>query len=290
MAYGQVSGGPQANMGAGRARGCAVTRVVVLLLVAAGALAGCSGGGGAYGEALSLAAEESGASPALDGIEDIDAGLNPYELSYKELRDGPAVRYLGMARLLEEVGVIELLGSYIVNVPNGAYFLPNFELQAAMSASRRSHDGVAEEARALRDFELTVLVAVDGDALNRLHLAHEPVRLHEAFFEVFEQCGRDSPWPEVEMAERVGNSAGDVLFRDPSLRITDFEYRELLHVCGRYAATYPTLDPVVRDELLAPQRAYFATELLDRLDDELPVVEIPAKYQAEVDDLRRNGW
>ena len=142
----------------------------------------------------------------------------------------------------------------------------------------------------MHDFERAVLHAVDGAALNRLQLAHEPVRLHDAFFEVFEQCGRESPWPQVKMAERKGTGAGDVLFRDPALGISDYEYRELLHVCGRYAATYPTLDPETRDELLAPQRAHYAMVILDRLDNELPLVEVPPEYQAEVDELRASGW
>ncbi len=92
------------------------------------------------------------------------------------------------------------------------------------------------------------------------------------------------------MFERNGNAAGDVLYLDPELGISLYEYRELLHVCGRYAATYPTLDPAVRDDLLAPQRAYFAREILDRLDNELPLVEVPPEYQDEVDELRANGW
>ena len=92
------------------------------------------------------------------------------------------------------------------------------------------------------------------------------------------------------MADREGNAAGDVLGRDPGLGISDYEYRELLHVCGRYAATYPTLSPALREELLEPQRTYFARGILDRIDRELPVVEIPLAYQDEIDSLRQNGW
>ena len=251
--------------------------------------AGCAGGD-VFEDALSLADSES-AVEFVSGDVDVGAsGAGLHDLNRQELRDGPAVQRLGVARLLGDLGVMEMLDSYIVNIPTGAYFLHNFEIHAAMSASRIMGDRADDEARIVRDFEQTVLIALDGDALNRRPAPTGADRLHDAFFEVFEQCGRDSPWPEVKMADREGNAAGDVLYLDPALGISMYEYRELLHVCGRYAATYPTLDPEVRDELLASQRAYFAQGVLDRLDNELPVVEIPARYQAEVDDLRANGW
>ena len=291
MAYGQPSSELKTAVGVGVARKCAMTHLVALLLVAALVLAGCSGSrSGTYGDALSLVAEESGPGPALDGDAPGEVVPDLHDLGRQELRDGPAVRQLGVARLLREVGAIELLDRYIVNLPTGAYFLHNFEIQAAMSASTWSNRDEGDRDDVTHTFEQQVLIAVDGGALNRLPTPDEPDPLHDAFYEVFEQCGRESPWPDVELADRKGNSGGDVLFIDPELGISQFEYRELLHACGRYAATYPTLDPEIRDELLAPQRTYFARKLLDRLDNEMPVVQVPAKYQAEVDELRRNGW
>lgn len=290
MPHRQANSESKAVAGAGFTHRRATMHLVELLMVAALILAGCTSASGAYEDALSLVTEESGSGPARDDVTDTGTAPSPYDLPYKELRDGPAAQHLGVARMLDKAGAIELVSRYIINIPNGAYFLPNFELQAAKSASWHSHNSAGDEARVMRDFERAVLHAVDGAALNRLQLAHEPVRLHDAFYAVFEQCGRDSPWPLVKMVERKGTGAGDVLFRDPALDISDYEYKELLHVCGRYAATYPTLDPEFRDELLAPQRAYFAKEVIDRLDNELPVVEIPARYKAEVDDLRANGW
>ena len=120
----------------------------------------------------------------------------------------------------------------------------------------------------------------------------EPGVLRDGFFEALERCARDSPWPGVELFVMGDGFAGDYLgqFVERDFGISYFEYRELLHVCGRYAATYPTLDPAVRGELLAPQRAHFARVILDRLDNEMPRVEIPERYQAEIDELRANGW
>ena len=65
-----------------------------------------------------------------------------------------------------------------------------------------------------------------------------------------------------------------------------FEYMQLLHECGKFAATYPTLDEAVRDQLLAAQRAHYAQAVLAGLD-EVPAVEIPAEYRGEIYELRR---
>lgn len=268
-----------------------LARVALLTFAVCGLSAGCSDGdGGAYQQGLSFTAEESGSSPALDDQTEAEVESDIHELWSKDLRDGPEVRHLGVARLLSEVGVVELLGRYIVNIPNGAFFLANYETQAAVSASRISHIGEGIEGAAMWEFEREMLLTVRDSELfwSPAPVGSDP--LHEAFFEVFEQCGRDSPWPEVQMADRQGNAAGDVLYRDPELGISDYEYRELLHVCGRYAATYPSLKPEMRDELLASQRAYFAQLISDRLSDTKWPLEVPLRYQAEVEHLRQNGW
>ncbi|WP_419554155.1 hypothetical protein [Candidatus Poriferisodalis sp.] len=294
MTYGQekqANSEPRAIAGAGLNHRSALRNVAAVLMAAAGLLVGCSDAGdGVYEKALSLVAEESGASPALDGSVGAGAESDLHDLWYQELRDGPAVQHLGVARLLSEFGAIELLDSYIVNIPTGAFFLPNFELQAAMSASRIMHDSAGDEARVVYDFERELLSTVRNAELFWSPAPSEPDPLHEAFFKVFEECGRDSPWPEVKLADREGNSAGDVLHIDRESGISHYEYRELLHVCGRYAATYPTLDPEVRDELLSSQRTYFAQGILDRLDDVRWPVEVPERYQAEIDGLRKSGW
>ncbi len=265
--------------------------VTVMMMVLAGLLAGCAGADrSTYENALSLDIEQSGVSSASSGSANATSEFDLHDLNRRELRDGPAVEHLGAAQMLRNVGVMELLSSYIVNIPTGAFFLPNFELQAAMSASRIAHGDASAEARLLWDFEREMLSIVRNAESFWSPAPTEVDLLHEAFFEVFEQCGRDSPWPDAKMADREGNSAGDVLYLDPDWSISLYEYRELLHVCGRYAATYPTLEPDIRDELLLPQRTYFAQEVINRLNHDSWPLEIPQKYQAEIDDLRVNGW
>ncbi len=283
--------------GSGRRRISGVPGIALACAVTTFALiGGCSGsvGSGTYEDAVSLFADESDADPTLDDSVPTDVVPDLHDLDRQELLRGQAVMRLGVSRLLSQIGVFGLLESYLADIPAGAYFLTNFEVRAAMSASEQSHDAVSQDASVLRDFERRMFIVADNELAGWRHEQQwpidEPDALHDAFYEVFEQCGRDSPWPDVKMSERVGYAAGDVLYLDPELSISQYEYRELLHVCGRYAATYPTLDPEVRDELLAPQRAYFARGILDRLDIELPLVEVPPEYQDEVDELRANGW
>ena len=128
---------------------------------------------------------------------------------------------------------------------------------------------------------MSTLPEIDGAAV-----------LHEAFYGVLEQCGRASAWPDVELFVMGGGRGYDVEphLIEPTFGLTYFEYQQLRHQCARYAATYPTLDPVVRDKLLAPQRGHYAQAILDSLDNELPLVEVPPRYQDEIDDLRANGW
>ncbi|WP_419910131.1 hypothetical protein [Candidatus Poriferisodalis sp.] len=178
MVYGQPISGTSAMAGTGSVRRSAWRHVVALLFAATGLLVSCSGSGDAYEDALSLVAENApGSDPDL--VDDADSDL--HDLGRAELRDGPAVRHLGVARQLGEGGLIELLDSYFVNVPIGAYFLVNFELQAAMSVSRLLHGGADAEAGLLRDFERAVLIAFDGDALNRAPAPTGVDLLHDAF-------------------------------------------------------------------------------------------------------------
>ena len=113
-----------------------------------------------------------------------------------------------------------------------------------MSASRIMHDSAYDEASVVHDFERTVLIALQGDALNRLPAPSGPDPLHETFFEVFEQCGRASPWPDVKMADQEGNSAGDVLYLSLELANAIFEYLEIWHNRQRRHTSLGMLTPI----------------------------------------------
>lgn len=216
---------------------------------------------------------------------------DPRHLSFSSLNDGPGTQQLGASMLLRKVGVMELLESYIINVPPSARFVAGWDAnKASVSNFYRFADADAD-GEVMDYFESSMLRFADY-AMGTLPYAVFSQPLHDAFFEVLEACGRASAWPEVELFVLYQGQGGDIdpFLIEPTFGLTYFEYQQLRHQCARYAATYPTMDPVVRDKRLKAQREHYAQVILDRLDSELPPVEVPARYQAEIDELRRNGW
>ncbi len=294
---------PEGVHGAGRLRRSGRCGVLFWAVASCWLLSGCAQS--EYEQALALSRAEPSEESSV-GLESVPDELR--ELGFAEIDFGGAgSEHLGAARMFREAGLFEFLESYIINIPPSASFLAHEELSTAIREHGRLGETRAAGSAAVIDFEHRVLVGASGaqadlvvDSMSRTAAEDgdgpsdgaAPGELHEAFFDALEQCGRESPWPEVELFVMGNGYAGDYLPQlvQRDFDISHFEYRELLHVCGRYAATYPTLNPVVRDKLLALQRQHFAEVILDWLDNELPVVEIPASYQAEIDELRRDGW
>ncbi|MXW61870.1 MAG: hypothetical protein F4003_08845 [Acidimicrobiaceae bacterium] len=227
--------------------------------------------------------------PNLDLL--ADTTVDPREFSIEEINDGPATQQLGAAKLLHDNGVMDLLDSYIINIPHSAESIVRWDLTKSWVANAYHNDGAEPAQQAVGNFENRILSSA-LDALDLLAQRMGSQRLHDAFFGVLEACGRASAWPEAElfvMGDGCGYDVEPHLI-EPTFGLTYFEYQQLRHQCARYAATYPTLDPAARDRLLAPQRGHYAQVILDSLDNELPLVEIPAEYRDEIDDLRVNGW
>lgn len=227
----------------------------------------------------------------LPNYDDFDPEDDPRRLSFSELNDGPGSQELGTSKLLREIGAMALLDSYIINIPSSAEFIAKWDANKA-SVSIYAHSDTEDiNSKTLRAFESSVLRSAQS-AMRSLRGTHSPPLLHDAFFEVLEACGRASAWPQVELFEMHQDRGYDIDpgLIEPTFGLTYFEYQQLRHQCARYAATYPTLEPTVRDELLAPQRSHYAHVILDRLDNEVPLVKIPDRYRDEVDDLRANGW
>ena len=219
----------------------------------------------------------------------LDPDDDPRKLTDEDLNDGPGSQEVGVSVLLREIGVMELLDSYMVNIPPTAEFIALWEANKA-SVSNFYHYADAEaQEELIRVFEMWVLQSVPK-AMTSLPEADQT--LHEAFFEVLDACGRASAWPEVDLYLVDGASGYDKMshLAEPMFGMSYFEYQQLRHQCARYAATYPTLDSAVRDDLLKPQREHYAKVILDRMDYEMPRVEVPAEYQDEIEDLRANGW
>ncbi len=261
------------------------TRVAFLAMMT-GLLASCTGDSG--GMPLPELSKES-LAPQIAISDTNGVPRDPRNLTYRELIDGPEVLELDAVKLFRDVGVIEYLEDYIINIPTSAAFVAGYETSRALDSIKHRH--ADDQNNAVSEFEHRMLVWVSNVQLSTW-TERGPEELHAAFFEVLEDCSRESPWPDVELFVMEGGRGGEVLpdSIESTPRLSYFEFQQVKHRCVRYAATYPTLDPVARDELLAPQRQHFAREMLDRIDNELPLVEVPPEYQAKIDDLRANGW
>ncbi len=78
--------------------------------------------------------------------------------------------------------------------------------------------------------------------------------LYDAEIEAMDECAADAGWPGVQLYD-VSQDMGEQYERDFGLTLEMF--LDLRHECAKYAATYPTLDPEYRDELLAKRRAHY---------------------------------
>lgn len=225
----------------------------------------------------------------------------PHEFARRDLAfEFWAIRELSSYRWFRDVGILRFLEDYIVDMPARAHFIVTaVELSRLSIANRELVDADAAEDEGVLRFELAVLAG----AHEALHYLPDDGRLAEAFFGALAECGRRVGGSDVkffEFGEDYEYAMESLLFDDNTkldpggvdsvFGMSYYDYTELLYECARYAVTYPTLDPEMRDEFLAPQRAHFAEVILDRLDDADPPVSLPDRYQAELDDLRMNGW
>ncbi len=212
------------------------------------------------------------------------------ELGWSELLSGSGVEELGVSKYSREVGVIELLERYLINVPPTAEFISTFEIIKSRTVTLQFNSEAATENEMQRSFEAEVL-SLALSAVGSLTQTTTPQQIHDAFFEVFEECGRNSRWPDIELFELSNGRGFDLVpeIVEASYEISPYEYQLLKHECARHAATYPNLDKSTRDELLAPQREHYATIIVDGILDNSRMI-VPNRYREEWNELVASGW
>ena len=106
-------------------------------------------------------------------------------------------------------------------------------------------------------------------------LGHEGI-LDRAFEEAMDECAGAAGWPGLKISV---NSRSDV---DHALDVSGLTYEEFLdlrHECAKQAASYPTLEPAVRDELLDRLREHYRAAVHEYLrtfpDAEVPLIDHP---------------
>lgn len=100
--------------------------------------------------------------------------------------------------------------------------------------------------------------------------------LDRAYEETMDQCAAAAGWPGVTL---YGVSQSDVDAFGEQFGLTLDDFLDLRHECAKEAASYPTLDPAVRDALLDRLREHYRAAVHEFLREnphlEIPLVDHP---------------
>lgn len=99
-------------------------------------------------------------------------------------------------------------------------------------------------------------------------------RLALAFVDAMKECAAEAGYPDINP---VGGSDEEEAYWEATFGLTSDGLLDLRHECAQQAASYPTLDPDVRDELLNSMRRHYLQAVHDyiRLSE---IVEVPVDH------------
>ena len=129
------------------------------------------------------------------------------------------------------------------------------------------------------------MLFVAGDTLPP-DVALESGVLYDAEQEALDECAADAGWPGVQLYG-VSQDMGEQYERDYGLTLETF--LDLRHECSKYAATYPTLDPAYRDELLAKRRAHYETAVREWIAEN-PDLVVPVEHHEGANQPMEDYW
>ncbi len=98
--------------------------------------------------------------------------------------------------------------------------------------------------------------------------------LELAFVEAMRECAAEAGYPEINP---MGASEEERERYELEFGLSSDVFYDLRHECAKQAATYPTLDPEVRDGMLNRVREYFLLTVNDYIRDH-DVVEVPVEH------------
>ena len=110
--------------------------------------------------------------------------------------------------------------------------------------------------------------------------------LHDAVVETLDQCAADAGWSGVQVYDV---SHDDVIEYERKFGLTLEMFFDLRHECSKYAATYPTLDPDVRDELLAKRRGHYMAKVREWMAAN-PGLVVPVEYHEGANKPVEDRW
>lgn len=98
-------------------------------------------------------------------------------------------------------------------------------------------------------------------------------RLALAFVDAMKECAAEAGYPDINP---VGGSDEEEAYWEATFGLTSDALLDLRHECAQRAASYPTLDPDVRDEMLNSMRRHYLQAVHDYIR-QYEVAEIPVE-------------
>lgn len=170
----------------------------------------------------------------------------------------------------EELGIDDLIDEEIVPFETRYRDLAEWEISYD-ERQRYLEDEATGHERERLYFERNVewLLSSEYETLPS-DLGHGGI-LERAFANAMSQCAEKAGWPELEFNV---SSTADIHIALRAIGLTHDEFLDLRHECAKQAASYPTLDPAVRDELLGRLREHYRLAVYEYLR-EFPDAEVP---------------
>ena len=178
----------------------------------------------------------------------------------------------------QELGIESVIDEYFqVMTPVDTRFRSASERRDYRAERNRyfNHEAIGHERERLH-FERNLMLALDA-AYDELpsDLGFDGL-LDQAFEDAMLECAASEGWPDLQL---VSASESNVSRSTELYGITREQFRELRHECAKVAATYPTLDPAARDELLGRLKEHYRAAVHEYLrefpDAEVPLVDHP---------------
>lgn len=183
----------------------------------------------------------------------------------------------------EELALDEAVDDYIEGLMTWAQYR-TFEDKDRDSVDPLAGSGHSRE-RATFEFLLQSVLVRANESLPR-DVATDSGVLYEAEREAKDECAMEMGWPGVQLYDTT-QQMGEQYERDYGLMSEMF--LDLRHECSKYAATYPTLDPAYRDELLAIRRMHYMTVVRDWVAAN-PDLVVPVEYHEGANTPIEDHW
>ena len=175
----------------------------------------------------------------------------------------------------EELGLYELIDEVISNTPSYIRFRTVEEWIAFENEKRERID-------ALESGHERERLAFESKIETAIHSAYGSLpsdigvggRLEIAFIEAMRECAAEAGYPDINPA---GGSDEEESHWEAEFGLTPDGLLDLRHECAQRAASYPTLSPDARDEMLNRIRKHYLQAVHNYIRD-FDVVEVPVDY------------